>query len=144
MAAKLGDEFEVEVVDHPLSDDYMNIIEVACAAKPKGSSSEEQPSMIGVSFLNKHCLITDLAGNPLTEDQEPLLKRSYELKLEILQNLLGWQLLIVDEEEFTRLGSKAEKEGYIMDRLQVQGQHVDMIKPEKPEPQAGRRVRRRK
>ena len=24
LAAKLGDEFEVEVVDHPLSDDYMS------------------------------------------------------------------------------------------------------------------------
>ena len=73
--------------------------------------------MIGVSFLNKHCLITDLAGNSMADEQEPLIKRSYELKLEILQNFLGWQLLIVDEVEFSRLGSKAEKEQYIMDRL---------------------------
>ena len=53
----------------------------------------------------------------MADEQEPLIKRSYELKLEILQNFLSWQLLIVDEVEFSRLGSKAEKEQYIMDRL---------------------------
>ena len=40
--------------------------------------------MIGVSFLNRHGLITDLAGNPFADDLEPLVRRSYELKLEIL------------------------------------------------------------
>ena len=48
-----------------------------------------------------------------------MLKRTYELKLEILQDMLGWQLLVVDEGEFLKLKSKQEKEEYILSRLQI-------------------------
>ena len=73
----------------------MNLIEVACSVKPTSASAEDDASttLLGVTFLNKHCLVVDLAGSSQAAEQEPLLKRTFELKVQILQDMLGWQLL---------------------------------------------------
>ena len=39
MADRVGDKLEVEIIDHPLSDDYMNVVEIACAVSPKKNQS---------------------------------------------------------------------------------------------------------
>ena len=74
----------------------MNLIEVACSIKPASASAEDDTSatLLGVTFLNKHCLVVDLAGSSQAAEQEPLLKRTFELKVQILQDMLGWQLLV--------------------------------------------------
>lgn len=43
----------------------MNLIEVACSVKPASASAEDDASttLLGVTFLNKHCLVVDLAGS---------------------------------------------------------------------------------
>ena len=46
------------------------------------------------------------------------------MKVQILQDMLSWQLLVVDEADFAKLKSKQEKEEYIMARLQVGGNEV--------------------
>ena len=123
----------------------MNLIEVACSVKPTSASAEDDASttLLGVTFLNKHCLVVDLAGSSQAAEQEPLLKRTFELKVQILQDMLGWQLLVVDEADFAKLKSKQEKEEYIMSRLQVGGDAVQEG-DEKPvkEAKGGRRVKR--
>ena len=137
-----GPDRTVEIVDKPLSDDFMNLIEVACSVKPTSASPEDdsEAALIGVTFLHKHCLVVDLAGSSQADEQEPLLKRTFELKLRILQDMLGWQLLVVDEAEYTKLKSKQEKEEYIMERLQKE----DGATEQEPvrEEQGGRRVKR--
>ena len=53
-------------------------------------------------FLNKYCFVNDMKPSKL--DQGPsLLKRTEELRLEILQEVLGWKLLIIDEAEYMSL-----------------------------------------
>jgi len=68
---------KVEVLNDPLSDDFMNLVEVAASLPDK--------SLIGITFLNNHCYVPCLAG-----ESEPLLRRSIELKLEILTEIFGW------------------------------------------------------
>jgi len=55
----------------------MNLVEVAASLPDK--------SLIGITFLNKHCYVPCLAG-----ETEPLIRRSVELKLEILTEIFGW------------------------------------------------------
>jgi len=73
-------DVEVEVIQEPFVDDFLNSMEVACSIR---SPTEDGPNMaIGVTFLNKHCFVTDL--KPLKDEGPSLVKRSIELKLEIL------------------------------------------------------------
>lgn len=44
---------------------------------------------IGITFLNKHCHVPDIYADKKGK-QEPLLKRSFELKLDFLRDFLGW------------------------------------------------------
>ena len=78
---------KVEILNEPLSDDFMNLVEVAASLPDK--------TLIGITFLHDNCYVPCLAGDP-----EPLLRRSVELKLEILTEILGWQLLVIDQKEF--------------------------------------------
>ena len=72
-------------VNQNISDDVINLIEVAC---------KEKDELFGILLMNKHCYIQSMIDN------EPLLKRSVELKHDILQQLFGWTLLIIDQQEF--------------------------------------------
>jgi hypothetical protein len=59
--------------------------------------------------MNKHCYI----HTPLNE---PLVKRTVELKQDILQQLFGWSLQVIDEQEYLKL-AVAEREPYILQRI---------------------------
>lgn len=53
-----------------------------------------------------------------------MLSRSHELRLEILEQVLGWKLLVVDLDEYQELfalgkSAKADREEYIMSRLRL-------------------------
>ena len=77
---------------------------------------------IGVTFHNAHCQVTDL--KPIKSEGNTLVKRSVEMKLEILEQVLGWDLLVVDEAEYMELfrrgkEAKEEREAYILDRLNI-------------------------
>jgi hypothetical protein len=95
---------KVEVLNDPLSDDFMNLVEVAASLPDK--------SLIGITFLNKHCYVPCLAG-----ESEPLLRRSIELKFEILTEIFGWQLLVVDESEFMALKDSEAKQKFIISKI---------------------------
>lgn len=75
------EDVEVEIINEPFVDDFMNTIEVACAVK---CPREDGPNMaIGVTLLNKHCYVTDL--KPLKDEGPTLVKRTVEIKLEVLE-----------------------------------------------------------
>ena len=57
---------------------------------------------IGVTFLNKHCFVNDLKKSKMEEGPQ-LLRRSVELKMEILEQILGWTMLVLDEDEYMEL-----------------------------------------
>lgn len=44
--------------------------------------------------MNRHCYI-----NTIIED-EPIIKRSVDLKKDILEELFGWNIVMIDEEDF--------------------------------------------
>jgi len=49
----LGNQ-SIEFLSDPLSDDFMNLVEVAC--------SKADGSLLGVTFLNPHCYVPDLGS----------------------------------------------------------------------------------
>ena len=79
--------------------------------------------------MNAHCFIPGEEGQ---------LKRSFELKIEILTELLGWNLLVVDQQEFMELKSIEDREAYISERLKLD------ITEAPPKREGGRRVKRGK
>jgi len=99
---------DLEVVKDPLSDDFMNLVEVAC-------SNPADETLFGVTFLNPHCYVPDLAASK--DDKEPLVKRSVELKLQIMTDMLGWALIVIDQDDFEKLGSQKKREEYLIGRL---------------------------
>ena len=108
-------------MQQPLSDDFMNMVEVVACLN--------QDQLVGITFLNPHCFIPGEEGQ---------LKRSFELKIEILTELLGWNLLVVDQQEFMELKSIEDREAYISERLKLD------ISGAPPERKGGRRVKRGK
>ena len=60
----------------------MNLVDVACTI---------DQDLYGVLLMNRHCYIHTLV------DSEPIVKRSVDIKQDILEGLFGWKLLIVDE-----------------------------------------------
>ena len=76
----------------------MNLIEVAC--------SDKQGNLFGMVFANKH--VQCVPGKKV----KPL--RSFELKVHILEQNFGWQIVTVDEKEFNNLErDKKVREAYI-------------------------------
>lgn len=55
----------IEFLPDPLSDDFMNLVEVVC--------SHNDGSLLGVTFLNSHCYVPDLGSE---KDQEKVVRRS--------------------------------------------------------------------
>ena len=93
----------MEIASEPLSDDMMNLVDIAC----RGSDG----SLFGVLFLNPHCYVPDLAGG-----KENYLRRSVELKIQILTEVFGWTLLAVDQADFQKM-TNADRETYLLERL---------------------------
>lgn len=78
-----------------LSDDIMNLIDVAAALK--SSKANEPPELIAVLLMNKHCYIQNpFAQKGTNADDQMLLKRSVEIKQEILEVLFGWVVEHID------------------------------------------------
>eukprot|EP00347_Sterkiella_histriomuscorum_P005947 403354650 len=87
-----------------LSDDLMTLINIACVSGSKKLNNKpEDIELTGFLVMNKHCYI-----NTLAED-EPILKRSVDLKKDILEGLFGWNIILIDEEDFLRK-SQPERE----------------------------------
>jgi hypothetical protein len=61
----------------------MNLFEITC-------------SEFAVQIMNKRCYI------PPIIDSEPMVRRTVELRQQILEDLFGMQLLTIDEEDFLR------------------------------------------
>ena len=115
------------MLEQPMSDDFLNMIEIACSIQPKAFVSGDEkdspiedeedevvgevpPILLGITFLNKHCYVPDIYSE---KAGEPLVKRSVELKLDFLKDFLGWQLLVIDEGDFLKLKSRKDKEAFI-------------------------------
>ena len=80
-------------VNAHLSDDFMNLVEVA-AAQSAGSDLH----LFGILLMNRHCYLATPFADP--SDDSQLLRRSVELKQDILSSLFGWQLLVLDEADY--------------------------------------------
>jgi hypothetical protein len=135
------DKDQHEILNQRLSDDFLNLIEISCSIslqavlsgdEEAGTKSdgdevigEVPPMLIGVTFLNKHCFVPDIYGDRNKDGKcEPLVKRSVELKFDFLRDVLGWQLLVIDETDFSRLQTKKDKEAFVANLLR---------QPEEPE-----------
>ena len=80
-------------VNAHLSDDFMNLVEVA-AAQTAGSDL----NLFGILLMNRHCyLVTPFADHC---DDSQILRRTVELKQDILSSLFGWQLLVLDQADY--------------------------------------------
>ena len=95
------EKIAVEVLPEPLIDDFLNVMEIACTVKY--DSDADKNMAIGVTFLNNHCFVNDLKPSKLEKGVPSLLKRSVELKLEILEEILGWNILVIDQAEYLDL-----------------------------------------
>ena len=73
-----------------------------------------------------------------SDDGEPLVTRSVELKFDVLKELLGWEILAIDEEEFIRMDRDA-KEEYILNKVQIDNTE---IKKQEEYKAGGRRVKK--
>ena len=74
-----------------------------------------------------------------------MLRRSFELKIELLTQVFGWQLLVIDEREFLGLQETGLKEAYIRERLQplaALASSKGQTKKGAAERKGGRRVKR--
>ena len=79
---------------------------------------------LGVTFLNKHCFVNDMKKTRL-DSGATLLSRSHEIRLEVLQSVMGWNLVVIDLAEYMELfnkgkDAKEEREQYIMTRIKLQ------------------------
>ena len=62
-------------------------------------------------MLNKHCYLPPLVDN------EPLVKRTVELKHQILEELFQWTIVTIDQDDFL---ASSDKEKYINDRIVIE------------------------
>ena len=52
--------------------------------------------MFGIIIVNRHCYLNYTPESP----NEAILKRSVELKIDILNSAFRWNILTIDEEDF--------------------------------------------
>lgn len=76
------------------SDDLMNLMEITLTGDDGRSA--------GIQILNKACYVPSLI------DHTPLVRRTVELRQQILEELFGWQLLPVDEDMLQNHENKRE------------------------------------
>lgn len=84
-----------------LSDDFMSLVDVAAA---------DGEQMVALLLMNKHCYIRNAEG-------EQVVKRSVELKTELLEESFDWRVLVLDQEQFLALKSFEEKASFVRERL---------------------------
>jgi hypothetical protein len=66
--------------------------------------------------MNRHCYIQSPFVDSNSDDA--LLRRTVELKHEILKQLFGWSILPIDEHEFIKT-PQPQKEAYILQKLNI-------------------------
>ena len=87
-------------VNAHLSDDFMNLIDVAAARTLGGSAGNTDLDLFGILLMNRHCYLATPFADP--SDDTQLLRRTVELKQDILSTLFGWSLLVLDEADFLK------------------------------------------
>jgi hypothetical protein len=91
-------------VSQNVSDDLMNLIEVAV--------SDNQGNLFGVLFANKHSRSVPGSDGKLQD------RRSFAVKVKILEQVFGWEVLVLDEKEFNSLAAdKTVRQQYILDLM---------------------------
>ena len=103
-------------VNAHLSDDFMNLVEVAAAAAP----STDDLHLFGLLLMNRHCYLATPFADPSEDSQQ--LRRSVELKQDILSGLFGWQLLVLDEADYLAQPTYEERKRYVIERMGLKGQ----------------------
>jgi len=96
-------------VNAHLSDDFMNLIDVAAARTSGGADSLD---LFGLLLMNRHCYL----ATPFAEDAQ-LLRRTVELKQDILSTLFGWSLLVLDEADFMKQPTYEDRKAYVIQRM---------------------------
>jgi hypothetical protein len=66
--------------------------------------------------MNRHCYIQSPFVDSNSDDA--LLRRTVELKHDILEQLFGWSILPIDEQEFMKT-PQPQKEAYILQKLNI-------------------------
>jgi hypothetical protein len=94
----LSQKFETET---KFCDEFLNLMEVVCKIEVEGV--EEEACLLGVSMLNKTCYVPTLA-----DPGEKVVKRSVEVRNQILEDLFDWDILMIDEEDFMKSENKDE------------------------------------
>lgn len=113
-------------VNAHLSDDFMNLIDVA-AAQSKG----QEMNLFGILLMNKHCyLATPFADSQTSDNDANLLRRTVELKQDILTTLFGWSLLVLDEADFLKQSTYEDRRKYVIERMGL-GKNQSAISPTK-------------
>jgi len=107
-------------VNAHLSDDFMNLVEVAAAAPSTGS---EDLHLFGLLLMNRHCYLATPFADPSDDSQQ--LRRSVELKQDILSSLFGWQLLVLDEADYLAQPTYEERKRYVIERMGIKGQGAE-------------------
>ena len=113
-------------VDKNISDTLLTLLEISL------TSSDPEAAPVGIQILNKHCYTPSLI------EHEPQVRRSIELKQQILEDLFGWQLLAIDEDLFN---DQQDKKQFLKTLMGVEeNEHKTEIKEQRS---GGRRVKKR-
>ena len=89
--------------------------------------------------MNKYCYIQ----SPFSEGGDPLVRRTVELKHDILEQHFGWTILPVDEHEYLSMPDKAKRESFILQKIGLDESTIEEAaaaipkKQETPEQLAG-------
>ena len=113
-------------VDKNISDTLLTLLEITLT-----SSNPEAPP-VGIQILNKHCY------TPSIIELEPQVRRSIDLKQQILEDLFGWQLLTIDEDLFN---NQQDKTTFLKTLMGVEENTNEAVNKEERE--GGRRVKRK-
>lgn len=81
-----------EILNDSLSDDFMNLVEVAIKLNSEDSTAttEDDKQILAVTFMNQHCYVPCIAGD------QPKIRPSVQLKIKQLESMKGWKVIIVD------------------------------------------------
>lgn len=61
--------------------------------------------------MNPHCYLPSLI------EQEPAVRRTVEMKVQIMEDLFGWSILQLDQDFFIEQGTKDKKTVYLCDLI---------------------------
>lgn len=84
-------------------DDLLNLIDFAIMSK-------KEKVITGIQVMNSHCYVPNLAGD------EPIIRRSIEIRHQIMEEGMGWRIVPVDGDYFA---AQQDKHGYLKDLLKL-------------------------